>query len=67
MIMKVKVLREFHDVEAGVLRQIGDEFNVTQARFKVLANHPNYGSLVEGVPAIEKKPAQKGETKVIKK
>jgi hypothetical protein len=32
--MKVKVLKEFFDKQENTMRRVGDEFEVTDARFK---------------------------------
>lgn len=43
--MRVKVARAFRDIDAGVLRGEGDEFEVTPSRLEAI-NSTKYGKLV---------------------
>ena len=58
--MKVKAIAGFFDIEAGVDRAIGDEFEATEQRFKAI-NAAGYGDLVKKVAAPRKKAAKKAD------
>ena len=59
--MKVKALVYFTDLQANMERAAGDEFEVSQQRYEELANHPQFGALVE--PAEKPKRTSKNTTK----
>lgn len=46
--MKVKALRKFRDLKAGVMREKGAVFEVTEKRFREI-NSTMHGALVEPV------------------
>lgn len=46
--MRVKALKRFKDLDAGLFRDEGEEFNVTPKRFEAI-NGTKYGALVEQV------------------
>lgn len=51
--MKVKTLQRFEDYKENVIREIGDEFEVTEVRFKEINDKlPNF---IEEVKADETK------------
>ena len=52
--MKAKCLKDFRDLDAGVLRKEGSVFDVTPQRFKLL-NSTKYGQLVREVKARKPK------------
>lgn len=67
--MRVKVARAFRDVDAGMLRDEGDEFDVSPSRFEAI-NSTKYGELVslvetpaEGEQAPEVAPEQPKATR----
>lgn len=60
--MKVTARVSFKDYKAGITRQPGEGFDVTEERLKELLGTP-YGDLVEVKPAD----VQKVETKTVKK
>lgn len=43
--MRVKVVRAFRDIDAGMLREEGDEFEISPSRFEAI-NSTKYGELV---------------------
>lgn len=58
--MRAKCLRDFRDLDAGVLRKEGDVFEVTPERFDSL-NSTKYGELVREVRARKPKEAKEEE------
>lgn len=50
--MKVKTLVRFQDLKADVIREVGEEFTVSKARFKEILS---VGPFVEEVPAKQEK------------
>lgn len=52
--MKAKCLKDFRDLDAGMLRKAGDTFEVTPERFKTL-NSTKYGQLVREVKPRKQK------------
>jgi len=50
--MKVKALRKFRDLKAGVMREKGAVFEVTEKRYREL-NSTMHGALVEPVEESE--------------
>jgi len=58
--MKVKALRKFRDLKAGVMREKGAVFEVTEKRFREI-NSTIHGALVE--PVEESKEELKLEAK----
>lgn len=62
--MKVKTVKPFFDKKAGVTRNLGDAFTVTEERYKELIES-RFGALVEAVAEEaakpKKKPAKRGD------
>lgn len=56
--MLAKCTREFRDLEAGVVRKVGDTFEATPERLEAI-NGTKYGTLAEPVPDSAEKGAQK--------
>lgn len=52
--MKVKALIGFKDLQEGVFREKGEEFEVKKARYAELSNTPRWGALVEEVKEEKK-------------
>lgn len=56
---KVKALKKFYDLEAGVDRVPGDSWEASAARAKAL-NETQYGELVEVAKAAKARKAKEG-------
>lgn len=52
--MRVRCVRDFHDLQAGVRRSFGDVFECTAERFAEI-NSAGYGELVEAVRPRKKR------------
>lgn len=61
--MKVKALVFFGDLVEKCDRMPGDVFEVDKDRYEFLANHPQYGAMVELVDEKPKKTTKKKATR----
>lgn len=61
--MRAKAKAYFFDREAGCYRNVGDEFEVPDARFAELANHPEFGALVEKAGGTKPRAARRSTKK----
>lgn len=52
----IKVLKEFYDLEEGVIRQVGESFEATKERFAELKEHlPDYVELEKSFRSLSSK------------
>lgn len=57
--MKIKAIKDFYDLKAGVMRKTGDEFEVSAARAKELTTFKNRAG--EILCIVLKKGAENGK------
>ena len=60
--MKIKAVKEFYDLQEGVIRKVDEEFEVSDERFEVLqAVLPDFVEKLDDTPESNKKPKAKKE------